>query len=169
MLIFKDNAGRTWTVSVDVAAVKRARSLAGVDMLDLKGTMSGIERYPVLVCDALWAIVKPQADHAGIDEESFLASLAGDCIEVAARSLLAELVDFSPNHRERAALRVVLDRTWAATEKRLDLLEASLPRVVEELERAITEPEPTNSGGSSSESPASPASIPARSPSGNSA
>ena len=42
MRIFKDNAGRTWTVSVDVAAVKRARSLAGVDMLDLKGTMSGI-------------------------------------------------------------------------------------------------------------------------------
>jgi hypothetical protein len=169
MRTFKDNAGRTWTVSVDVAAVKRARSLAGVDMLDLTGTMSRIEKDPVLVCDTLWAIVKPQADHTGIDEESFFSSLAGDCIEAAARALLAELVDFSPNHRERAALRVVLDRTWAATDKRLDLMEASLPRLVEQLEREIGTAGPTNSGDSSSGSPASSESIPVLSPSGNSA
>jgi hypothetical protein len=169
MRTFKDNAGRTWTVSVDVAAVKRARSLAGVDMLDLTGTMSRIEKDPVVVCDTLWAIVKPQADHAGIDEESFFSSLAGDCIEAAARALLAELVDFSPNHRERAALRVVLDRTWAATDKRLDLMEASLPRLVEQLEREIGTAGPTNSGDSSSGSPASSESIPVLSPSGNSA
>lgn len=169
MRTFKDNAGRTWTVSVDVAAVKRARSLAGVDMLDLTGTMSRIERDPVVVCDTLWAIVKPQADHAGIDEESFFSSLAGDCIEAAARAMLAELVDFSPNHRERAALRVVLDRTWAATDKRLDLMEASLPRLVEQLEREIGTAGPTNSGDSSSGSPASSESIPVLSPSGNSA
>ena len=169
MRTFKDNAGRTWTVSVDVAAVKRARSLAGVDMLDLTGTMSRIEKDPVVVCDTLWAIVKPQADHAGVDEESFLSSLAGDCIEAAARALLAELVDFSPNHRERAALRVVLDRTWAATDKRLDLMEASLPRLVEQLEREIGTAGPTNSGDSSSGSPGSSESIPVLSPSGNSA
>ncbi len=169
MRTFKDNAGRTWTVSVDVAAVKRARSLAGVDMLDLTGTMSRIEKDPVVVCDTLWAIVKPQADHAGIDEESFFSSLAGDCIEAAARALLAELVDFSPNHRERAALRVVLDRTWAATDKRLDLMEASLPRLVEQLEREIGTAGPTNSGGSSSGWPESSESIQVLSPSGNSA
>jgi hypothetical protein len=169
MRTFKDNAGRTWTVSVDVAAVKRARSLAGVDMLDLTGTMSRIEKDPVVVCDTLWAIVKPQADHAGIDEESFFSSLAGDCIEAAARALLAELVDFSPNHRERAALRVVLDRTWAATDKRLDLMEASLPRLVEQLEREMGTAGPTNSGDSSSGWPASSESIPVLSPSGNSA
>jgi len=169
MRTFRDNSGRTWTISVDVAAVKRARSLAGVDMLDLRGTMSSIERDPVLVCDAVWAVVKPQADQHGVDEESFLASLAGDCIEAATRALLAELVDFSPNPRQRAALRVVLDRTWAATERRLDLLEADLPRVIDEIDRTVAGSAPPSSGGRSTGSPGSSASIPIPSPSGSSA
>jgi hypothetical protein len=168
MRTFKDNAGRTWTLSVDVAAVKRTRSTAGIDLLDLKGTLTRLERDPILLCDALWAIVKPEADAAGIDEDSFLSSLAGDCIEVASRALLAELVDFSPNTRERAALRVALDKTWAATEKRLDLMEQRLPRVLERIEREIAA-DPPASGSPSSDSPASSASIPVPSLSGNSA
>lgn len=168
MRTFKDNAGRAWTLSVDVSAVKRTRSLAGIDLLDLKGTLSRLEKDPILLCDALWAIVKPEADAAGVDEDAFLSALAGDCIEVASRALLAELVDFSPNTRERAALRVALDRTWAATEKRLDLMEERLPRVLERIERQITE-EPHDSGNSSTASPASSASIPDPSLSGSSA
>ena len=33
MRTFEDNAGRTWTVEVNVAALKRAKGLAGVDLM----------------------------------------------------------------------------------------------------------------------------------------
>ena len=33
MQTFRDNAGRTWTVAIDVAAIKRVRSLIGYDLL----------------------------------------------------------------------------------------------------------------------------------------
>ena len=36
MKTFKDNAGRTWTITINVDTVKRVRDLLGEDLLDVK-------------------------------------------------------------------------------------------------------------------------------------
>lgn len=63
---FKDNSGRAWTVEINVATLKRVRGLTGVDLMQIiEGTL--IEKFirdPVLLCDVVYSICKPEADAA---------------------------------------------------------------------------------------------------------
>ena len=156
MRTFMDNAGRTWTISLTVAAVKRVRDLAKIDLLDLANgrVFERLVADPVTLCDALYAACKPQADAEGITDEAFGEAMAGDAIEHASKALVEELIQFFPNARERAALsRVVrtmdaaMDRARSDVERRLD---------GGEIERAI---EAAMAGPSSTGSPVSSASI----------
>jgi len=103
MKTFQDNAGRTWTVAVHVDALKRVRSLLDVNLL---GVVEGnlLERLiadPVLLCDVVYVLCKPEADARGITDEEFGRAMAGDAIEHATTALLEELVDFFPLARRR--------------------------------------------------------------------
>jgi hypothetical protein len=166
MRTFKDNAGRTWTISLTVAAVKRVRDLARLDLLDLANGRV-IERLvadPVALCDALYAACKPQADAEGVTDEQFGEAMAGDAIEHASKALVEELVQFFPNARERAALSRVVRTMDAAMDRARTLVERRIESG--EIERAIeqamadTTGAPT-AGPSSIGSPVSSASIPA--------
>ena len=101
MKTFTDNAGRTWTVVVNVDAIKRVRGLLSVDLLSIvEGTLiDRLIRDPVLLCDIVYAVCKPEADARGISDEEFGRSMAGDAIEHATTALLEELVDFFPSPR----------------------------------------------------------------------
>ena len=83
MQTFRDNAGRTWTVAIDVAAIKRVRSLIGYDLLavlDGTGTQALVSD-PVLLVDVLYALCRPEADRLAVTDEDFGRSMAGDAIE----------------------------------------------------------------------------------------
>ena len=156
MKTFTDNEGRSWTVEVNVAALKRAKGLAGVDLMAvLDGDL--IERFirdPVLLCDALYAVCKPEADEKGVSDEDFGRAMAGDAIEHATAALLDEIVSFCPSPRDRAALGRVLAATRTAMDKARDLVEARLDSG--ELEKAIDEAlERASAGDSSTAAPAS--------------
>jgi hypothetical protein len=163
MKVFKDNAGREWTVEINVAALKRVKSLAEVDLLGvLDGTLvERLIRDPVLLCDAVYAICKPQADEREVTDEDFGRAMAGDAIEHATGALLEELVSFCPSPRDRAnlgrvlkATRDVMDKARTIVEARLD--SGELERVAEQaLAQAQTGP-----GSSSGSAPASPESTP---------
>jgi hypothetical protein len=66
MKSFTDNAGRTWTLQINVAAVKRVRGLLGLDLYKL--TDDGLENLarlvsdPVELADVLYCLVKDEAD-----------------------------------------------------------------------------------------------------------
>jgi len=64
MRTFKDNAGRVWSVQLDVAALKRVRSLLGVNLLEvIEGKLiDRLSNDPVFLCDVLYAVVKLEAD-----------------------------------------------------------------------------------------------------------
>jgi len=98
MRSFTDSTGRTWTVSLTVDAVKRVRALLGIDLLQLESgdppLLTRLGTDVVLVCDVIYAIVKPQADAAGISDEEFGRSLGGDAILAAQKAFYEELVDF---------------------------------------------------------------------------
>ncbi|MBT8207547.1 MAG: hypothetical protein KJO18_04680, partial [Acidimicrobiia bacterium] len=85
MKTFTDNAERSWNVSINVAAVKRVRDLVGVDLLEIvEGTLiEKLIRDPILLCDIIYAVCKPQADEREppVNDEEFGRAMAGDVIE----------------------------------------------------------------------------------------
>jgi len=159
MKTFKDNAGRTWTVTVDVSAVKRVRSLLDVNLREvLDGRL--IERLagdPVLLCDVLYALVKPEADAKGITDEDFGRAMAGDAVEHATTALLEELVDFFPQGKRRLLQKALGKlKSWEA--KALEVAEKRLesPELDEKLEAALLAAgSATTAGSSSGSSPGS--------------
>jgi hypothetical protein len=153
MQTFRDNAGRTWAVSVDVAAIKRVRALAGFDLLSIMDGKA-VDRLiadPVLLCDVLCAVCRPEAERLGVTDEDFGRAMAGDAIDHATQALLEELVSFCPNPRDRKRLRKFVTTMWTTMEKARDILERKLDERLEDASRQAL----TALGGSSGSSPVS--------------
>ena len=83
MKTFIDNAGRTWTVAVNVDAIKRVRDLVQVNLLEvIEGKL--LERLisdPILLCDVIYCLCKPEADAKSVSDEDFGRAMAGDAID----------------------------------------------------------------------------------------
>jgi len=160
MKTFKDNVDRSWDVSINVAAVKRVRDLVGVDLLEIvEGTLiEKLIRDPILLCDIVYAVCKPQADEREppVSDEEFGRAMAGDAIEHATTALLEDLVSFCPSPRDRKNLGRVLEATSRVMDKARDLIEQKLDSG--ELER-IAEQALVIVGDSSGSAPASSESI----------
>ena len=165
MKTFADSAGRTWTVAINVDAIKRVKGLLSVNLLDaIEGKL--LERLvadPVLLCDVLFALCKPQADAQKVSDEDFGRAMAGDAIDTATTALLEELVSFFPKGRREllakalGKLRKLESVSLAAGHQRLDSpeLEERLRKILQESDFS---PEKA-AGGSSGNSPASSESI----------
>jgi len=129
MRTFHDNAGRNWTVTLNVATLKRIRALTGIDLINIisldehrKPNVELLERLsedPILLVDVLYAACKPEADSQSVTDEQFGAAMAGDAIEHATNALLEELVSFFPDPK-RKVLQKILDanRRFGETFKR---------------------------------------------------
>lgn len=160
---FKDNAGRTWTVDINVATLKRVRGLTGVDLMQvIEGTL--IEKFirdPVLLCDVVYAVCKPEADSAKVSDEEFGKAMAGDAIEAATGALLDELISFCPSPRDRANLGRVLQATNRVMEKARDVTEKRIETLTSEgeLDKLVNRLLET-SGSSSTSAPELSASTP---------
>ncbi|NJL32244.1 MAG: hypothetical protein HC898_11855 [Phycisphaerales bacterium] len=128
MKTFIDNAGRTWTVQINVDAIKRVRDLARVNLLEVvEGQL--LERLisdPILLCDVIYCLCQPQADSGGISDVDFGRAMGGDAIDGATTALLEELVDFFPQAKRRvlakalAKLQMLQSAALTAVETRLD-------------------------------------------------
>jgi len=171
MPTFTDTAGRTWTVELNIAAVKRVRSLTWTDLLEvLSGKL--IDRLiadPVLLVDVLFAVLKPEADSKGVSDEEFGRAMAGDAIEQATQALLQAIVSFCPSPKDRAALGRVLEATNTALDRARDVVAARLEGTLAggELDRMVEEAIGATPGDSSTSAPASSGSTQDRSHSGS--
>jgi len=134
MRVFKDNAGRSWTIAIHVAAVKRVRGLLSLDLYSLLDErFAGLAKLladPVDFVDVLYVLCKDDADRLGITDEDFGRAMAGDSIEHARNAFLEEYADFFPDPRVRAGLRKVMaasakvrDRIMSLMESRLDAID----------------------------------------------
>ena len=117
-------------MEVNVAAIKRVRGLTQVNLLEIiEGTLiEKLVRDPVLLCDVIYAICKPQADERQppVTDEEVGRAMAGDAIEHATAALLEELVSFCPSPRDRKNLGRVLEATRKVMDKARDAVEAKL-------------------------------------------
>ena len=138
MRTFTDNAGRTWTVQVNVAAIKRVRGLLGVDLYKLVDdgfqALAKLVSDPVQLADVIYCLVKDEADAKQVTDEEFGRALAGDAITLAADSFVEELIDFFPDARARAGLRKVIDAGKKVRDRLLTHAETLLERVDPEVE-----------------------------------
>ena len=149
MKSFTDNLGRTWTLVVNVAAIKRVRALCEVDLNaiieieDGKPAAKLLERLsedPVLLVDVLYAVCQPECDKKNVTDEDFGAAMAGDAIDLATSALLDEVIDFFPEAK-RLAFRKILSATRRFAQIARKRMETMLQdgsfedRLVSELER----------------------------------
>ncbi len=163
MRSFKDNQGRQWSVEINVTAIKRVRGLTGEDLMQvIEGTLiEKLIRDPVLLCDVVYAICKPEADAKNVSDEEFGRAMAGDVIEAATTAVLEELVGFCPSPRDRANLGRVLQATRKVMDRARDLVEKKLDSgELDRLADRLLSGEAT-AGSSFTSAPESSASIPA--------
>ena len=130
---FVDNAGRTWVIQINVAAVKRVRGLLDVDLYKLvDDRFAGLKALisdPVQLIDVVYVLCKAEADAQGISDEQFGTGFSGDTLHAASQAFLSELIDFFPDPRVRAGIRRVIELTRTVNVHMMDEMEASLSQV----------------------------------------
>ena len=130
MKTFTDNAGRAWTVTINVDAIKRVRTLAQVNLLDVLDDgcklLAELHDDPVLLVDVLYCICKPEADAQNVTDEEFGRAMSGDASLQASPALLEEMSYFFPNARQRAAMKELLKKTETVVERLLDHAETTI-------------------------------------------
>ena len=136
---FKDNAGRTWTIAVNVDSIKRVKALVKDDDGDPVNLLAAVEgrlleklvESPILLCDVVYALCKPDADTLNVTDEDFGRAMAGEAIDGATAALLEDLADFFP-----ASKRPMLQ---TAVKKLAQLQQIALDEAVKRLESPILE------------------------------
>ena len=125
MKTFTDAKERSWEIELNIRQMKRVRDTLGIDLVNViqtnkdgtiaTDTLDRVANDPILLCDILWVLCEGQAKAAGVTDDDFGSSLAGDSIESAKRAFLDELFDFFPGAR-RMILRkaVCLARKYEA-------------------------------------------------------
>jgi hypothetical protein len=166
MKTFTDSAGRTWTIALTIDAAKRVKSLLDVNLLEPEAgdppLLTRLGTGVILLCDVIFAIVKPQADAAGVSDEQFGAALGGDAILAAQRAFYEELVDFfrklgrTDLAKAVDAQRRVMDLAVARIETRIERLDLEMM-----VDNTLRDAESTP-GALSTSLPPSSASTPAR-------
>ena len=106
---FTDTEGREWTIALTIGAVKRVKSLAGVNLLDPLGArprkvrgvlrkgrplVTRLQLDPELLVNVIFAMVKPTADSHGVSDEQFGESLGGETAYAAYEAFMGEWRDF---------------------------------------------------------------------------
>ena len=140
MKTFTDNTGRTWSIAINVGAVKRVRASLDVNLLDaVEGKL--IERLvsdPILLCDVIFILCQQEAETRGITDEQFGQAMAGDAIDAATSALLEELVDFFPTGK-RQVLTKALAKLKAFEAKAIELANKRLddPGLEQKLNQAL--------------------------------
>ena len=151
MKTFTDSKGRSWEVELNIRQMKRVRDTLGIDLVNVisaskDGTVSTdtLERVandPILLVDILWVLCEGQAKPAGVTDDDFGSSLAGDSIEEATRAVLDELVDFFPGAR-RLYLRKAVDLARKYERESADVLKKVLesPEFEDRLKTSLKPP-----------------------------
>lgn len=112
MSSFKDMKCREWHIEPTIGAVKRAKSLAGVDLLDLKANpFLRFAEDPIALVDCLFALVKPQADAAGVTDVEFGESLGGETLGDAVKAFEDAYALFFHRPEDRKNATLILQRT----------------------------------------------------------
>jgi len=98
MKTFTDAAGRTWTISLTIDAVKRVRDLLDVNLLEPESgdppLITRIGTDVIMMVDIIYCLIKPQAELQNITDAEFGQALGGEAVKSACDAFYAEMIDF---------------------------------------------------------------------------
>ena len=161
---FTDTKGRVWDVELNVRQMKRVRDVLGIDLVNViqagkdgavaTDTLDRVANDPILLVDILWVLCEGQAKAAGVTDDDFGSSLAGDSISDATRAFLDELVDFFPGAR-RLFLKKAVDLARKYETENLEVLEKALasPEFEERLKTSLIPPAASRESAESTPAP----------------
>ena len=161
---FTDTKERVWEVELNVRQMKRVRDALGIDLVNViqagrdgtvaTDTLDRVANDPILLVDILWVLCEGQAKAAGVTDDDFGSSLAGDSISDATRAFLDELVDFFPGAR-RLFLKKAVDLARKYETETLGLLEKALnsPEFEERLKTSLQPPAASRESAESTPAP----------------
>lgn len=161
---FTDTKDRVWEVELNVRQMKRVRDILGIDLVNViqagkdgavaTDTLDRVANDPILLVDILWVLCEGQAKAAGVTDDDFGSSLAGDSIADATRAFLDELVDFFPGAR-RLFLKKAVDLARKYETENLWLLEKALnsPEFEERLKTSLQPPAASRESAASTPAP----------------
>ena len=161
---FTDTKERVWEVELNVRQMKRVRDILGIDLVNViqagkdgavaTDTLDRVANDPILLVDILWVLCEGQAKAAGVTDDDFGSSLAGDSIADATRAFLDELVDFFPGAR-RLFLKKAVDLARKYETENLGLLEKALasPEFEERLKTSLQPPAASRESAESTPAP----------------
>ena len=161
---FTDTKDRAWDVELNVRQMKRVRDILGIDLVNViqagkdgavaTDTLDRVANDPILLVDILWVLCEGQAKAAGVTDDDFGSSLAGDSIADATRAFLDELVDFFPGAR-RLFLKKAVDLARKYETENLEVLEKALasPEFEERLKTSLIPPTASRESAESTPAP----------------
>ena len=161
---FTDTKERVWDVELNVRQMKRVRDALGIDLVNViqagkdgavaTDTLDRVANDPILLVDILWVLCEGQAKAAGVTDDDFGSSLAGDSIADATRAFLDELVDFFPGAR-RLFLKKAVDLARKYETENLEVLEKALasPEFEERLKTSLQPPAASRESAASTPAP----------------
>ncbi len=137
MKAFVDNLGRTWSLAINVTALRKIRAVLKIDLYKMleKEPQKFDETLsdPMALVDLLFVLCQDQALAQSISDEDFGAALFGDAIEKAVEALVQELIDFFPNARVRAGLKMMRAKIASIRDQALTQMESELELLTPEI------------------------------------
>ena len=161
---FTDTKERVWDVELNVRQMKRVRDALGIDLVNViqagkdgavaTDTLDRVANDPILLVDILWVLCEGQAKAAGVTDDDFGSSLAGDSISDATKAFLDELVDFFPGAR-RLFLKKAVDLARKFETENAEMLEKALasPEFEERLKTSLIPPAASRESAESTPAP----------------
>jgi hypothetical protein len=161
---FTDTKERVWDVELNVRQMKRVRDVLGIDLVNViqagkdgavaTDTLDRVANDPILLVDILWVLCEGQAKAAGVTDDDFGSSLAGDSISDATKAFLDELVDFFPGAR-RLFLKKAVDLARKYETENAEMLEKALasPEFEERLKTSLIPPAASRESAESTPAP----------------
>ncbi len=98
---FKDSAGRTWEIVINVGAIKRVLAVTKHNLCNLHDHGDGqlplvlrLEQDVTILFDVLWELVKDQAAKLGVSFDQFCEAFDAGSLGDTAEAFWGELADF---------------------------------------------------------------------------
>lgn len=134
---FKDSAGRTWDLSVNVLTVTELKKESGINLCDVveKGSKllsTVLTDFPVMV-EVAWGLCLQQAKEQQIDAREFARGMAGDTLGEIQDLLMKEIPNFFPPAQRKALqglMELVQKTTEVVREKGMKAIEEADPELL---------------------------------------
>ncbi len=130
MHTFTDNAGRVWTIAINVATIKRVQGSLQINLCKLvddhfKG-LGGLLADLVRFIDVLYCLCREEAEARNVSDEDFGRAMFGDAIHQAMDAFVEELIDFFPDPKVRHSLRKIIGEARKVRSRMMDRAEQVL-------------------------------------------